>query len=263
MLIVGGAFGMPGTMLLSADAALRAGAGRVQIATCASIAIAVGIAVPESRVFPMPERSDGAMAPSSARSIIEHGNRADALLIGPGMIDGDAVIRLVQMVVPYITEAAILLDAAALDALGSRRDLLHRCNGRAIITPHDGEMKRILGIEHTLLPEHRAGLARQLAHELRAVVVLKGAETFIAAPDGVLYRNDAGNTGLAVSGSGDTLAGIITGIVARGADPLQAAVWGVHLHARAGELLARRTGPLGYLPREIPAELPALMAKLR
>lgn len=102
-----------------------------------------------------------------------------------------------------------------------------------------------------------------MAARLDAVVALKGPETFIAAPDGTTYRNTAGNLGLGTSGSGDTLSGVIAGLAARGADPLQAAVWGVFVHARAGELLARRIAPLGFLARELLAEVPALVASLR
>ncbi|MBC8119156.1 MAG: NAD(P)H-hydrate dehydratase, partial [Burkholderiaceae bacterium] len=108
-----------------------------------------------------------------------------------------------------------------------------------------------------------AQAALDAAHAWNAVVVLKGAVTFIAAPDGSLWRHAGGNVGLATSGSGDTLAGIIAGLAARGASIEQAAVWGVALHARAGERLAARSGPLGYLARDLSAEVPALMHALR
>ncbi len=263
VLAVGGASEMPGVMILAATAALRSGAGTVQMAVGRSIAVALGIAVPEARVFALPETSSGAIAVSGAESIAGHANRVDAFLLGPGMIDTKGVIRLAEDLLPRINGPVVLLDAAALDALSERRDLLHRFDARAIVTPHEGEVKRILGIGGEAPLSDRPGTARQLCQELGAVVVLKGSETFIAAPGGELYRNRAGNSGLAISGSGDTLSGIIAGLAARGAEPVQAAVWGVYLHARAGERLAKRMGPLGYLPRELLAEIPALMAGLK
>lgn len=120
-------------------------------------------------------------------------------------------------------------------------------------------MAKLLGLTKEVVRRDAHALARRAARELQAITVLKGAETFIS--DGSkTYRNVAGNSGLATSGSGDTLSGLIGGLLARGATALQAAVWGVHLHARAGEQLAKKMAPLGYLPRELLGEVPALMA---
>ncbi len=105
-------------------------------------------------------------------------------------------------------------------------------------------------------------IAREVAARLRAVVVLKGAVTIIAAPDGRAFHNTAGNTGLGTSGSGDALSGLVAGLCARGADPLRAAIWAVHLHARAGDALARRIGHHGYLARELLPEIPRLLDRL-
>jgi ADP-dependent NAD(P)H-hydrate dehydratase len=131
-----------------------------------------------------------------------------------------------------------------------------------VVTPHAGEMASCLKAEKTEVAGDPAATARRAAELFRCVVALKGAETVIALPDGECYRNRAGNVGLATSGSGDTLGGIVAGLAARGAAPVQAAVWGVHLHARAGDRLARRIGPLGFLARELLDEIPGLMAKL-
>src|SRR5205814_1158949 len=134
--------------------------------------------------------------------------------------------------------------------------------GRAVLTPHAGEMAGMLGVAKPSVEASRAGTARAAAERFGAVVALKGAETFVAGPGGELFCNRAGNVGLATSGSGDALAGILAGLAARGAEPLQAAVWAVHLHARAGDRLAARMGGLGYLARELLDEVPPLMAEL-
>jgi hydroxyethylthiazole kinase-like uncharacterized protein yjeF len=263
VLVVGGATEMPGAIILAGVAALRAGAGKLQIATCRSIAQAVAVAVPEARVFALPETRAGALAVSGAGEISERAKEVNAVLIGPGMIDEGAVVRLVQKLLPQLGKATVVLDAAALSCFAETPQCLHDLDRKAILTPHAGEMATMLGTDKNAVTRDPLGTARKAARSFRAVVALKGAETHIAA-HGVSksYCNRAGNVGLATSGSGDTLSGIITGLAARGATPLQAAVWGVYLHARAGDALAKRIGQMGYLARELLAEVPAVMSKL-
>jgi hydroxyethylthiazole kinase-like uncharacterized protein yjeF len=263
VLIVGGAAEMPGAIILAATAALRAGAGKLQIATVSSILQVVAAAVPEARVFALPEMKAGAIAASAAAEIIARAKEVQAVLIGPGMIDERAVARLMKAVLPRIGRVKLILDAAALSCFEGSPQFLRKLNCQAVLTPHAGEMAKLLGIDKDSITGEPQATARQAAADLRAVVALKGAETFIAAPgDSQTYCNRAGNVGLATSGSGDVLSGIIAGLAARGAMPLQAAVWGVYLHARAGERLAQRMGRLGYLARELSGEVPALMSAL-
>jgi hydroxyethylthiazole kinase-like uncharacterized protein yjeF len=263
VLVVGGATEMPGAVVLAATAALRAGAGKLQIATCRSIAQSVAVAVPEARVFALPETRAGAIAVSAAGEIGKRAGRVNAVLIGPGMIDEDSVARLVQKVLPQTGKATIVLDAAALSCFTESAQCLHGLECKAVLTPHAGEMAMMLDISKSAVTRDPLATAREAARSLRAVVALKGAETHIAAHNvSKSYCNRTGNVGLATSGSGDTLSGIVTGLAARGATPLQATVWGVYLHARAGDVLLKRMGRLGYLARELLAEVPALMSKL-
>ncbi len=262
MLVIGGAPEMPGAVILAATAALRAGAGKLQIATTKSIAQLVAAEVPEARVFAVPETKGGAIAVSAAGELRARAAEVQSVVIGPGMIDERAVTRLLKILLPQLKVPTVVLDAAALACLAEDGKLLHALKGRAIITPHAGEMASILGEDKESITNDQLNTARRAASELRAVVALKGRETFIAAPSGETYCNRAGNVGLATSGSGDTLSGLIAGLAARGAAPLAAASWGVHLHARAGDRLARRMGRLGFLARELLAEVPALMAEL-
>jgi hydroxyethylthiazole kinase-like uncharacterized protein yjeF len=263
VLVVGGSAGMPGAVILAATAALRAGAGKLQIATCRSIAQSVAVAVPEARVFALPETRAGAVALSAADEISERAGRVNAVLIGPGMIDEDAVARLVRKVLPHVGEVVVVLDAAALSCFAEAPQLLHGLGCKAVLTPHAGEAATMLGVGKGEVTGDPLAAARAAARGLRAVVAVKGAETFITAHNSSKsYRNRAGNVGLATSGSGDTLSGIITGLAARGATPLQATVWGVYIHARAGDVLAKRMGRLGYLARELLAEVPVLMSQL-
>lgn len=262
MLVVGGAPEMPGAIILAATAALRAGAGKLQIATCRSIAQAVAVSVPESRVIALPETKAGAIAPSAAGKILEHANRAQSVLIGPGMVGEDSIARLLKNILSEMEDATLLLDAGALICVEGDDRCLHALKGKVVLTPHAGEMAKMLGREKDEVEHDPLKTARHTARDLRAVIALKGRETFIVGPSGHAYCNHTGNVGLATSGSGDTLSGIIAGLAARGASPLQATAWGVYLHGRAGDHLARRVGRLGFLARELLAEVPTLMSKL-
>jgi ADP-dependent NAD(P)H-hydrate dehydratase len=263
VLIVGGAAEMPGAIILAATAALRAGAGKLQIATNSSIVQVVAAAVPEARVFALAETKAGAIAGSAAAEIITRAKEVQAVLIGPGMIDERAVARLMKGVLPRIGRVKLILDAAALSCFEGSPQFLRKLDCQAVLTPHAGEMSKLLGIDKDSITSEPQSTARRAARDLRAVIALKGAETYITAPgSSQTYCNRAGNVGLATSGSGDVLSGIIAGLAARGAMPLQAAVWGVYLHARAGEALAKRMGRLGYLARELSGEVPALMSAL-
>jgi hydroxyethylthiazole kinase-like uncharacterized protein yjeF len=255
--VVAGAPQMPGAAVLAATATLRAGAGKLQIGTAASVAAHVAIAVPESLVVALDEAPSGAIAMSAVATIAERANRADAAVIGPGLVDEFASAALIAAVAAKLEKPAVI-DAAALACFAEHPEAVARLDGRAVLTPHAGEMAAMLGRPREEIEADPARFAREAARRYGAVVALKGAETFIAEPDGTLYRNANGDVGLATSGSGDVLAGIIGGLLARGAEPVQAAVWGVYLHARAGQVLGERMG-IGFLAREIAAEVPALM----
>lgn len=263
VLIVGGAREMPGAVMLAATAALRAGAGKLRIATCRSIAQAVGVAIPEARVFSLPETKEGAIAASAASALAKYASEVQAVLIGPGMIDEGAVTRLMKSLLPRLKEVTVVIDAAALACFSSAPERLRKSQVETILTPHAGEMARMLNMDAASVRSNPFATAESAARDLRAVIALKGAETYIVSPGGESYVNRAaGNVGLATSGSGDTLSGIIAGLAARGADPLRAAAWGVYLHARAGDRLAARLGRLGFLARELLDEIPPLMAGL-
>jgi hydroxyethylthiazole kinase-like uncharacterized protein yjeF len=263
VLVVGGSTEIAGAVVLAATAALRAGAGKMQIATCQSLAPHVSMAVPEARVIGLPETKAGGIAAGGLTRIEAELAGAQAVLVGPGMVDEAATARLLRNLLPHVERATLILDAGAFAFLESAPGSLARLGGRVALTPHAGEMASLLGIEKSEVEAEPLRTVLRAVAELNAVVALKGRETLIAAPASKnVYCNRAGNVGLATSGSGDTLSGVVAGLAARGATPFQAAVWGVHLHARAGDELARRMGPLGFLARELLAEIPTLMSKL-
>jgi ADP-dependent NAD(P)H-hydrate dehydratase len=137
-------------------------------------------------------------------------------------------------------------------------DSLRKRSGRVIITPHAGEMANLLGVDKEVVEADPAAAALRLTEELGLVVIMKGSQTIITAPGGI-WRYEGGGVGLATSGSGDVLAGIIAGLAARGTEPVNAAIWGVYLHGEAGSQLAKDVGPLGFLAREISECIPKLL----
>jgi hydroxyethylthiazole kinase-like uncharacterized protein yjeF len=258
VLVIAGSREMPGAAVLTATAALRAGAGKLVIATPQSAAQVVASNVPEARVIALPEASDGGVSFHGLPLVQALGPGTAAVVIGPGMVGRESTLAFVRGVLPAFHEAPVLLDALAMDAVQSAG----RFAQPVILTPHAGEMAHLTGTVKEDLQEEPLHAARRHAAHWQVVLALKGATSIVARPDGEAWVHESHTPGLGMSGSGDVLAGIIAGLAARGAPPEQAAAWGVALHARAGDALARRHGTLGYLARELAAEIPALMHAL-
>lgn len=251
-LVIAGSPEVPGAALLSGETVLRAGAGKVTIATSSVIALAIGVAFPEARVVGLRTRPAGQVA----RLMEER----QAALIGPGM--DERLARTVTAAALGVPRVPLILDAGAQEGLWSKARLLQRRARKAalVLTPHAGEMATLIGKSKDEIVAEPARAASHAAAHLGATIVLKGAHTIVATPQGDLFQHDGDVEGLATSGSGDVLAGLITGLVARGADVLTSSLWGVFLHAEAGRHLAKRIGTVGYLARELAAEIPQLVA---
>ncbi|MDO9336928.1 MAG: NAD(P)H-hydrate dehydratase [Caulobacter sp.] len=260
VLTIAGGAQVPGAAILCSLGALRAGAGKLQMAACAPWAINLAMTMPEARVVTVPGTADGEFALSAARPLIKLAGRVDAVIIGPGMIDDAVASPLAARLVSALPEPAFVLDAGAITGLGPMIAQLAAKTHRLVLTPHAGEMAQILGCEKEAVLDDPLGCGRRLADALKAVVVVKGQISHIVAPGGQTWTHDGGSVGLGTSGSGDVLAGVIGGLLARGAVPAQAAVWGVTLHGMAGSALAGRIGPLGFLAREILDEIPRALA---
>jgi ADP-dependent NAD(P)H-hydrate dehydratase len=254
VLVIGGSDEIPGAAILSAIAALRAGAGTLVIATSRTVAVHVAVAQPEARVIGLRVTRGGELARGAARMLRGIIADCDAVLVGPGMCDPRAALEV--LAAARKLPALFVADAGALDGLA---DSPRPSN--LVITPHAGEMTKLVDIDHDDIMANPQATALRAAHELGAIVVFKGSTTYVADPDGACFVNRAGNLGLGTSGSGDTLAGVIAGLGARGATPMQAAAWGVHVHAKAGDVLSRTIGPLGYLARELLDEIPRLVGR--
>jgi len=260
VLVLAGGAQVAGATVLTAVASLRAGAGKLQVGAPRSLATMLALAIPEARVLPVAETAAGELAPEAARGLAEALSRCDACVIGPGMLDegaaGELALRLVEGQGP-----AMVVDAAAMPRLLDDPKRTRARAGRLVLTPHTGEMAGMAGCSREQVEADPCAVAREVAALLQAVIVLKGAVTYIATPDGSTWRYESKAPGLATSGSGDVLAGIICGLLARGAPSAQAAVWGVHAHGRAGRRLAGRIAPMGFLARELLDEIAPALAE--
>lgn len=262
VLIVGGGVQTPGAILLAAEAALRVGAGKVQMATVRSTAPLLSTAVPEAFVEGLPEQDDGDISPDAADRVLELAESADAVLLGPGIMRPDAATALLARILPEL-DTAVVIDALGMAYLTGRLDGVRHLEGRVLLTPNADELATTLGSE--LDPSDATALRRltgQLARESRAVVLGGAATSYVVMPDGAAWRNESGAPGMATSGAGDVKAGAIVGLLARGARPEQAAVWGAFAHGRAGERLSASVGRVGFLARELVRELPSCLTEI-
>ena len=263
VLALGGSAQVPGGIVLTAEAVLRAGAGKIRVGTIRSLAVPLGLAMPEAGVIALEQTAGGeidASALAHEPAIGSSLSHCDALVAGPAMSDAAAGTALVETVLQQMgQDIALVLDAAALAGLEPQAGRLRARPSPAILTPHIGEMAWLLGCEAERIEADRERAAREAADRYGAIVVLKGATTLVAAPDGQLFAYAGGGVGLATGGSGDVQAGLAAGLAARGADPLLAALWAVWLHGEAGRRCAEQIGPLGFLARELLAHVPALL----
>jgi len=262
VLVVGGGQLAPGAVALAGVAALRAGAGKLQLAATNLDAPVLAYAVPEAGLVRVASRERGGFKRSALPRLAEAAHRTDALVIGPGMSNPRRDGRLATELVRHLPDTAgAVVDAAALTGLDLSGLGLRAARGRLILTPHAGEMAAITGRDREAIEADPLGAARTLAARAEAVVVMKGGDTFVVTPDGRAWRHEDGVLGLATSGSGDVLAGLIGGFLARGASPVVAALWGVCVHGGAGALLARTVGPVGFLARELLDAAPRVLAE--
>ena len=257
ILVVAGSRDVPGAALLCATAAMRAGAGKLRIVTVESVAPQLGMAMPEAMVVGVPEAHDGGFAQSAIGVIEEQAREIDCVVAGPGVKRSDVCKRLADVLLEC--PAALALDVALLGAL----EPLEQSERRTppVLLPNAKELAELLNCDEDTVASDQAGCGHRAAQLYRSVVLVKGVASHVVTPDGEAWRYDGGAPGLGVSGSGDVLAGIVGGLLARGAEPLSALLWAVWLHGEAGAALARKVGPIGFLAREIAGEVPALLPR--
>jgi ADP-dependent NAD(P)H-hydrate dehydratase len=254
MLVVAGSRQVPGAALLAGTAALRAGAGKLHIVTVDSVAVQLGVAMPEAMVSGLAEGPDGGFAPSAVKAIAGPAKNADAIVAGSGMTESATCPKIAKALSEC--RVPLALDAAVLETL----PVLKRPRAAMpILLPHPGELAALLNRSEDEVLRDPIECGLRAAKKYRSIVLVKGVRSHVVTPLGEVWAYSGGSPGLGVSGSGDVLAGLVGGLLARGAEPLNALLWSVWLHGEAGAKLAKRFGPIGFLAREIALEIPSLL----
>ena len=252
LLLLCGSRGYTGAAFFAAMGALRSGAGLVFLGVPESIYGIEAVKLNEPVIFPLPDES-GRLSADAVPEILTRLPQMDAVLVGPGLGQSEGTLAVVRVVLEN-AQCPVVVDADGINVLSAHRDLLRGRKLPTILTPHDGEFARLGGV----IGEDRMAAAAALAEELGCVVLLKGHETCITdGTDG--YLNPTGNPGMAVGGSGDVLAGVITALLGAGLPPLEAAACGAWLHGAAGDRCAAELGQYGMLPTDMLSALPRLM----
>ena len=254
-------YGMAGAAIMAGKAALRCGIGLLKIAVPKSIYPVCATNILESVYYPLEETSNGVISSKNTDFLLEMCEKSSAVVIGCGLSVCDDTKNLVQSVITNC-EKPLVIDADALNCICNKPEILKNLKAPAIITPHPGEMARLLQSTPKTVNSSRENTAINFAKKFGVVTVLKGAGTIIASPDGEVYINHTGNSGMATGGSGDVLSGIIGSLLAQGASPINAAAAGVFLHGTIGDLAAEKLGKISMLPTDMIDMIPTAYLKL-
>ncbi len=259
--IIAGSPGKTGAAALATLAALRVGTGLVTVATPESANVCLEAKTLEAMTAPMPETHEHTLSLKSLPLLHEFAQTRDAIGLGPGLTTQPETVELIQALIAEIDRPCVI-DADALNALAGDADLLNTCRSTPVLTPHPGEMARLMGHRSTQdINADRLNIARDFAQSHSCVLVLKGARTIVAGPDGKAAICPTGNPGMATAGMGDVLTGMITGLLAQGLSPWQAARAGVFLHGFAGDIAAQKIGQAGLIAGDLLACIPQAILK--
>jgi hydroxyethylthiazole kinase-like uncharacterized protein yjeF len=261
LLVLAGSTGKTGAATLTSLGALRAGAGLVTLGIPKSLNSILENKLTEAMTYPLPETAESSLSLEAEEEIFKLMEGKTAVAVGPGLSTHAETRLLVRRIVARCP-LPMVIDADALNALSSDPDALAKCRGRAILTPHPGEMARLAGISTADVQTNRIAAAETFAQKHGCCLVLKGARTVIAEPEGPIHINPTGNPALSSGGSGDVLTGLIGGFLARGWDPARAAMAGVYLHGMAADLLSEEMGQSGILAGELLDVIPRLASSL-
>ena len=267
VLVVAGSTGMTGAAALTSEAALRAGAGLVTLATPKHLNPILEGLLPEVMTLPLPETDAGSLAASATASILEFAVKTKSILaIGPGLSQHPETVSFVHQLIRENREQELdlrmVIDADGLNALAHVRETLSLLNSDAVLTPHPGEMARLTSISVPVLEKDRISTAQQFASKYGVTLVFKGAPTVTSTPNGNLWINSTGNPGMATGGMGDVLTGIIAGLMAQGIPSESAAALGVYLHGLAGDITAERLGMHGLTASDVLKTVPQAISSL-
>ncbi len=257
LLLIAGSYGKPGAALMAAKACLRAGAGLVTIGVPESMAETFESRVAEEMVLPLPDHGTGMLSSDAAGEITSFINeRADVLAIGAGIGVSEETRSLISRLV-LVSTVPMVIDADGINSLAGRSGILKKAKSPLILTPHPGEMARLLGVETHVVAGDPVPISREFTARTGAYLVLKGAPTVVTTPEGNLFINTTGNPGMATGGAGDVLTGMIAGLLGQEMNPLDASLLGVYLHGLAGDIAAAEKGMHSLIAGDIIGAIPA------
>lgn len=265
VLVVAGSINYIGAAYLACSGVMRVGAGLVTLATAASLQPILASKLTEVTYLPLPESSLGVISSQAAKLIHQELGNYDTVLLGCGLGQSRSVMSFIKSTLFRLKQGSpsLVLDADALNTLAKTPYWWQRLAGDAILTPHPGEMARLAGVSVEEVQSDRAGIAKKAAQEWHKTIVLKGAYTVIAAPDGRCRISPIANPGLASAGTGDVLSGVIAGLVAQGLNLFDAAACGVYLHGGAGEMVRGILGDAGMIASDLLSALPLVIKRLK
>jgi len=235
----------------------------VTLATASSLQPVLAAKLTETTYLPLPEAEQGVISREAAELINQNLNSYDVLLLGCGLGQSESVSEFITSLLFQKNLPPLVLDADALNTLAQIPDWWHKLASDAILTPHPGEMARLSGLTVDEIQSDRVGIATKYAREWQKTIVLKGAFTVVAAPDGGCRVSPFANPGLASGGTGDVLAGAIAGLLAQGLSLFDAAALGVYLHGNAGKVVKDILGDTGMVASDLPPVLPMVIKHLR
>jgi NAD(P)H-hydrate epimerase len=260
VVVAGGARGLTGAPTMAALSAMRTGAGYVQLVVPTPAETVIDLRLMEAMVHGAPD-ADGAHTEEGAGTVLELAERAGAIVLGPGIGRSDGAVAFARKVARG-AKVPLLIDADGLNAHAEHLELLAQRDAPTVLTPHDGELGRLLGIESSEVGQHRIANARKVAEQSGAIVVLKGDDTLVVPPEGPIAISPGATPALATAGTGDVLSGLIGALLSKGMDPFEAACAGVFAHARAGRAAADRHGADHVIAGDVIEALPEGLRRL-
>jgi hydroxyethylthiazole kinase-like uncharacterized protein yjeF len=263
VLVAAGSINYIGATYLSCNGALRVGAGLVTLATATSLQPILASKLTEVTYLPLPESHSGIVSPQAAELVAQHIDVYNILLLGCGLGQSQSAIQFINSVLSLDNLPPLVLDADGLNTLARTPKWWQQLTNNAILTPHPGEMARLTGLDVVEIQADRVGTAEKFALEWHKTVVLKGAYTVIASPEGRSRICPVANPGLASAGTGDVLAGAIAGLIAQGLPLFDAATLGVYLHGKAGDMVRRTMGDTGMIASDLLPALPLVIKQLK
>ncbi|MGB3081566.1 MAG: NAD(P)H-hydrate dehydratase [Candidatus Omnitrophota bacterium] len=258
--VVAGSPGMTGAAFLCCEGALRSGSGLVTNGIPESLNPIMEIKLTECMTLPLTETQDQTLGVAAEKQILDFSGKSDVVVLGPGLGRSSETRPLIRKLIQEI-ETPIVLDADGIIALEGNLDLLKDRRGRLVLTPHPGEMSNLTGKDVAEVQSMREDVAKSVAEVTGSVVCLKGHRTVVANPEGDVYVNETGNSGMATGGMGDILTGMIASFIGQGVDDYSAAVIAVYLHGLAGDIAAEKKGPFNMVATDVLDYLPEAFSR--